>query len=522
MYLPLSFALLGGALSPSSLERCPYLPESLHLAIGRLRLLPTSLTDLEESIQGALSALGVPLRLHLPVDSPNISFDFDNRAAICRLRIHEMEYAPCLTYAESTGKPIELFYDALLRAEACWLCRSLAGRIEQLASAGKARRLLCEVLDEVYATGVRAGEAGRCGWHPGLCNLLRGALASLYLKLTIDFGHLLEPRDYLDYSMLLCDPCYAHSASPAEWQEYEIRRTGNRVRRLLSTGEQVDEAKARMLYEELVGQLLALPRELAGRPGLWREVAVLEGFLFCCYSHVAMDEGVPPYRLLSDPGWMARKQEELYASRYAAHQTMGEGRTAAIWLESKMREHCFSFLFANLPCSDSLPRLLYARLHRQLQVYEAHYNAVFTPVDEGGRLAIAATGLRVPDPVKIRKAIQALGDATNKKGEQLMSKESQNLLEVNILAFIRGGRPESLHPCRIKICGGRAEVFYGFIFHCCDTFKGEVKKYILFLHSIVDDIPSDTNLKKNRSRYLKAYDKFVEESLGGSFSLTAA
>lgn len=522
MYLPLSFALLGGALSPSSLERCPYLPESLNLAIGRLRLLPGSPTELKDSIQGVLSALGVSLPLQLPDDPRNVPFDFDSRAALCRLRIHEMGYAPHLAYAEPTGKPIELFYDALLRAEACWLCRSLAKRIEEPSTDGKARWLLCEVLDEVYATGARADEAGRCGWHPGLCNLMKGALASLYLKLTIDFGHLLEPRDYLDYSTLLCDPCYAHPVSSVEWQEYEIRRTGNRVRRLLGTDEKVDEVEAQRLYEELVRQLSALPRELADRTGGWRKVAMLEGFLFFFYSHIGMDKDVPPYLLLSDASRMAQKQEELYGSHYSAHQTMGEGRTAAIWLEGKMREHCFSFLFADLPCPDSFPRLLYARLHRQLQVYETHYNAVFTPVDEGGRLAIAATGLKVPDPVKIHKAIQALGNAKNKKGEHLMSEESQRLLEVNILAFIGGRQPESLQPCRIKICDRRVEIFYGFIFHCCDTFNGEVKKYILFLHSIVDGIPSDENLKKNRGRYLRAYDKFVKKSLGGSPSLTAA
>lgn len=514
MYLPLSFAMFGGVLSPSSLERCPYLSESLNLAIGRLRLLPASLPELTKSIESTLSALGLRLRLRLPVPVKDLSFDFDNRATLCQLRYDEMEYVLDLSYAEPTGRSIEAFYDALLRAEARWLRRSLAECIGQLSSDRKARQLLCEVLDEVYATGARADEMERCGWTPGLCKLMKGALASLYLELTIDFGHLLEPMDYLDYSTLLRDPCYSHSASPVERQEYEIRQMGNLVKRLLGYKEtDVGEEDARALYEGLAELLSSLLPELADRPGLWKGVTVLESFLFLLYSGISC-QGETPYRLLSDPRRTTEMLDELYRTRYSTHQKMREGRLAAQWIEGKMREYCFGFLQQKLTHCGSLPRYLYGYLQRQLQVYEEHYDSTFVIIEEREKMSIApmpSSESEEKDSQDLYDALAALGRTVDDKGERLMNEESLNLLKSNFISFRQTGKVEASCCHRIKLPNRHTEALYGIFFEFCRIHKGEKKAYAKFLSLMSEAVVDVDNLMKNSRRYIRAYNAFVEK-----------
>lgn len=515
MYLPLSFAMLGGVLSPSSLKRCPYLSESLNQAIGRLRLLPGSLDELTKFIESTLSSLGLRLCLRLPSRIKDFSFDFDNCATLCRLRYDEMEYALDISYTEPMGTPVEAFYEALLRAEARWLRRSLAERIERLCSDRKARQLLCEVLDEVYATGIRADEMERCGWTPGLCRLMKGALASLYLELTIDFGHLLEPMDYLDYSTLLQAPCYSHPVSPVERLEYEIRQRGNLVKRLLGRKEtDVGKRYACALYEELAALLACLPPELARRPGLWEGITVLESFLFFLHSGIPCREEIP-YRSLSDPLRMGEMRDELYRDHYSAHQKMREGRIAAQWIEEKMRDVCFGFLKNREEWAHckSLPRYLYGCLQHRLQVYEEHYGSSFLLAEEKKTMPmppVPSLASEVPDLQEVHILLIAFGESDDGRGNRLISGQSLNCLERYFIAFLQTRRPEQ-HYRQIELPNRKKQALYGLFFEYCDTHNGDRELYIDFIRKVFAGAAKDTNLRKNYTHCVNRYKDFVED-----------
>ena len=80
-----------------------------------------------------------------------------------------MEYTLNVLYCEEQPTLRYHFYSALLCAEARWLKLLLKERISQLRSDTDARLLLCEVLEEVYDTGVLVDEASRRGLSAELC-----------------------------------------------------------------------------------------------------------------------------------------------------------------------------------------------------------------------------------------------------------------------------------------------------------------------------------------------------------------
>lgn len=194
MFIPLTITIFSGALSPSCLEGQRYVSERLQQSTRKLMNLPGSLDGLTDQLKEILSDwqvdLPVPSFLFLSSTSP--FSDFDATAVLCRLRVEEMEYVATVSYGEQQSTPRYYFYKTLLQAEARWLNLLLKDRISRMNSDHAARLLLCEVLEEVYCTGVAMDDACRRGVSSELCGQLKGALASLYMTRLIDFGYLLH------------------------------------------------------------------------------------------------------------------------------------------------------------------------------------------------------------------------------------------------------------------------------------------------------------------------------------------
>ena len=261
MFIPLTIAIFSGALSPSCLEGQHYISARLQQATWKLEDLPGESGELTGRLREILSDW------HVDLPCPSFDFlpsashfpDFNATAALCRLRVEEMEYTLNVLYCEEQPTVRYLFYSALLRAEARWLKLLLKEKISRLRSDIDARLLLCEVLEEVYGTGVLVDEASRRGLSAELCGQLKGALASLYLELTINFGHLLQSADYMGYRYLFNDARYFHPVRECEVLKYDILQAGNRVKRLVSMDlTERCEADAMRLYADLVALLAGI------------------------------------------------------------------------------------------------------------------------------------------------------------------------------------------------------------------------------------------------------------------------
>lgn len=230
MFIPLTIAILRGVLSPASLAGKGLSSGKLRQAVRMLRLLP----DSAEGVALLLQRVFEECQVHVELPASRFFPSFrhfqrsDDTACLCRLRKDEMEYYFLhLAYGDEPATDQGIFYQALLHAESRWLRLLLQEEISHIYSDADARMLLCEVLEEIYSVGADADEAALRGFMPEVCLQLKGALASLYLNLTVDFGYLLEPLDYLDYHSLLADARYQHSLDAREAWEYDVYQMGN-------------------------------------------------------------------------------------------------------------------------------------------------------------------------------------------------------------------------------------------------------------------------------------------------------
>lgn len=514
MYLPLTSAIFRGKLSPSSLGGGYGLSERLLRATRELACALGLPDGPAGGVEKVLAELQVPLSLRLS-DSFPISYsfsDFNARSTLCRLRGDEMEYALRLSYAGSLPAVLAGFYEALLRAESRWLKQALGERVGQLCSDHDARLLLCRVLDEVYDTGALVDDACRCGYQPGLCGLLKGAMASLYLELTVDFGYLLDEMDYLDYDHLLSDVRYLHPVCRNERLEYNILKVGNEVKRLLTAPvTKFSKLEALKLYGKLSTLHAGFDAPSSVGAGLWRGVSVVESFLFFQFSGIQLcNEG--PYILFSDPGWVTDKLEEIYRTHYSDHLAINEGRSASDWIDRKLRERCFSFLRPEVKCRESIPRKLCDYLQHQLDLYEQNFAHSFGPDVPGQQfptVPVDRYGSHIPDEGEIHKMISFLG-TTDDKGEKLMKNEHVKLLEKNFLSFLRNGQTATTCHHQIQILKGYSEVLYGLFFCYQQRRGGDKNEYATFLASMLDVDVQVENLKKNSSRYMRAYLNFKQ------------
>ena len=331
MFIPLTIAIFSGALSPSCLEGQHYISARLQQATWKLEDLPGESGELTGRLREILSDW------HVDLPCPSFDFlpsashfpDFNATAVLCRLRVEEMEYTLNVLYCEEQPTVRYLFYSALLRAEARWLKLLLKEKISRLRSDIDARLLLCEVLEEVYDTGVLVDEASRRGLSAELCGQLKGALASLYLELTINFGHLLQSADYMGYRYLFNDARYFHPVRECEVLKYDILQAGNRVKRLVSMDlTERCEADAMRLYADLVALLVGIKLYSHTEACLWQGVVALENFLFILCSSRWSDKRIP-YSQLVDEQWMRTCLNDLCNDQYAGHLHYNEGRGAS-------------------------------------------------------------------------------------------------------------------------------------------------------------------------------------------------
>lgn len=517
MFTPLTIAIFSGALSPSCLEGQRYLTGRLQQATRRLMDLSGTAEGLTAQLREVLAdwQVELPLPSFLFLSSPSPFSDFDATAVLCRLRMEEMEYVVTVSYDEEPDTPRYSFYKALLRAEARWLDLLLQEQIGRMPGDAAARLLLCEVLDEVYRTGVMIDDACQRGIPAGLCRQLKGALASLYLTLTIHFGHLLQPDDYMDYRYLLSDVSYLHPIRESEALEYDILQAGNRVKCLLGGGiTPGHESAALQLYGCLAGLLAGLEPPPHGDARLWRGVTALENFLFFLFSGLPLHED-RLYEALTDPDWINACLTDLCFRQYAGHLHYNEGRGASHWIIRKQKERCLTFLSLQIAHGMSLPRQLRSYLLRRQQLYEENYSRAFISILPAENLSFVPSrpsGAGLPDEGEVHAFLAFLYRVTDSKGTYLMSPEHVQWSEDAFLLFLQSGQVTTLRRNRVKVLRNYAGVLYGLFFHYRQRRGGWDKQaYALFLATVFDADVQPENLISNSSRYIKAYEEFAEK-----------
>lgn len=441
--------------------------------------------------------------------------DFNATAVLCRLRAEQMEYVLSVSYCEEQSSCRYHFYKSLLRAESRWLKSLLKERISLLHSDRDARLLLCQVLDEVYDTGVRVDDACRQGFSAELCGQLKGALASLYLELTIDFGHLLEPTDYMDYRYLLSDAHYLHPIRESERLKYDILQAENQVKRLVCTGATEERGTAALLlYDKLLGLHVSLNLPTQSDAGLWQGMVVLENFLFLFFNEVLPDEK-DLYSHLLDKEWSDACLVDFCTWRYARHLQYAEGRGASQWIFKKLNERCFGFLSPLVTCEVSLPRLVRSYLLQKQELYEQNYSRAFIPIQSGEKLSIASSrslGAKLPDEGEIHSLLAFLLNGTDANGVSLMLPEHVQWLEEAFFSFLQSGQIGVIHKNGVKILKGYAEVLYGLFFHYQQLRGGDRMEYAVFLATILDVDVQPKNLVSNCKRCMDAYEAFVNKT----------
>ena len=517
MFIPLTITIFSGALSPSCLEGQRYVSERLQQSTRKLMNLPGSLDGLTDQLKEILSDwqvdLPVPSFLFLSSTSP--FSDFDATAVLCRLRVEEMEYVATVSYGEQQSTPRYYFYKTLLQAEARWLNLLLKDRISRMNSDHAARLLLCEVLEEVYCTGVAMDDACRRGVSSELCGQLKGALASLYLTLTIDFGYLLQPTDFMDYRYLLNDARYFHPIRESEVQKYDILQVGNQVKCLLSAGITAEhECTAMQLYNKLVGLLAGLEQPPHSDARLWQGVAALENFLFFLLSGLPLHEK-NLYGVLIDQAWMSECLNDLCFQQYAGHLHYNEGRGASHWIIRKQKERCLTFLNLLITHDMSLPRQLRSYLLRQQELYEENYSRAFISIQPSERLSFIPSrplGAKLPDEGEIHAFLAFLYRVTDGNGAYLVTPEHVQWLEDAFLLFLQSGQIAMIHRNKVKVLRNYIGVLYGLFFHYQQRRGGWDKQaYAAFLASIFDVDVQPENLISNSKRYIETYEKFAEK-----------
>lgn len=523
MFTPLTISIFRGALSPLCMEEEHLIADRLLWATRQLEDLSGSPETLTHRFSEVLSAWHV----HLPrpafdfLSSESCFLDANATAALCGLRVEEMEYAMSISYCEAPHSLLHSFYQAILRAEAHWLKLLLQEQIRQLRSDFQARLLLCEVLDEVYATGVLVDDACRGEFAPPVCRLLKGALASLYLELSVDFGYLLQPADYMNYRSLMSDVRYQCPIQERKALEYDILQAENRVKRLVSTDTTAGkEAAASKLYDELIRLLVALEQATPTHQRLWQGLMALENYIFFTTGHHSLT-GNNLYSILTDPVWIKSSLNDFYNGAYLQHMDCNEGRRAAQWVFKKMNEPCISFLQPLATFDDSIPRKLLLYLQHQQDIYEEHYPHVFTPMQPDQQLTMVslASGNKMSDVAEIHILLAFLHEVPDDNGICLMTPEHAQWFEEEFISFLQSGKLDVTHRNMVKVQGGHIGEVYGLIFHYHQQRGGDKLAFARFLASVLAvDIQPDV-LKSNYGRCIREYKAFAKKMKLRSFSL---
>lgn len=516
MFTPLTISIFSGALSPSCLEGQHYVSGRLLQAIGKLKNLP----DFPDGLTGRLREVLADWQVDLVLPSfdflPSTSHfsDFDATAVLCRLRVEEMEHVMTVSYCEEESTPRYSFYKALLSAEARWLKLLLKEQMGLLCSDHAARMLLCKVLEEVYDTGVWMDDACGKGWEVELCRQLKGALASLYLELTIDFGYLLQPVDYLDYRYLLSDVHYLHAIHECEGLKYDILQTGNQVKNLLCTElTEESESVALQLYDKLAVLHAGLESSSPSAVPLSQGIVALENYLFLLLSGLPLTEK-NLYEMLVDKKWTSDCLKELCRQSYSGHMQYNEGRGASHWILRKIKERCLDFLSPLVTCEASLPRQLRKYLLRQQELYEQNYSRSFIPVQFGEKLSVAPSrmfGSSQPDEGEVHALLAFLCRSEDAKGACLMTPEHVKWLEEDFICFLQSGKISMIHKNGVKILKGYAEVLYGLFFHYQQLRGGDKMDYAAFIASVLNVDVEPKNLVSNSKRYIETYAAFIKK-----------
>lgn len=526
MFIPLTIAIFRGALSPASPAGKDLGAGKLQQAIRRLRLLPDSAEGIATLLRQVLEECGIDIELPSPRFFPSFRYlqRSGDTALLCHLRTDEMEYALHLSYCDTLSTARNSFYDALLAAESRWLRLLLREEMARMQADDDARLLLCEALDEIYVTGAEADEAARRGFMPEVCLQLKGALASLYLGLTVDFGYLLQPVDYLDYRTLLSDARYLHSIDEREAWEYEVCQTGNEAIGLVASENAAGRRQEALHLYGRMEELCAGMGELTVLSPLCRRMILLENFLFCLYCESLPDKGKCA-RKLFDPEETARLAIDLRDNCYSGHLGSTEGRSAGCCVQKYLDESCFAFLSPRLGGEGSIPRMLRAYLLRCKELYEENYARPFIAVRPDTALttvSVAAAGVGNPLPGEIHALLGFLDRMTAKadrntgRGKRGTGKERKptpaKLLENLFFTFLCNGEINADYCKSVVICAGRREVVYGAIFHYQEKRGGRREDYAKFLLTVCAD--ADTKLEtmvSNVGRYKDAYEEYAAE-----------
>ncbi|WP_025834228.1 hypothetical protein [Bacteroides rodentium] len=531
MFIPLTIAILRGVLSPASLAGKGLSSGKLRQAVRMLRLLP----DSAEGVALLLQRVFEECQVHVELPASRFFPSFrhfqrsDDTACLCRLRKDEMEYYFLhLAYGDEPATDQGIFYQALLHAESRWLRLLLQEEISHIYSDADARMLLCEVLEEIYSVGADADEAALRGFMPEVCLQLKGALASLYLNLTVDFGYLLEPLDYLDYHSLLADARYQHSLDAREAWEYDVYQMGNKACGLVASEKASRrEHEALLLYEKM--QILCEGMgELTASSPLCRGMILLENFLFCLFCDLLADaDREKGIRLLFSPDKLACWGIGLRDNLYSDHLRSREGRSACYCVQRQLDKRCFTFLSPRLQGEGSIPRMLRAYLCRNKELYEENYARSFISINSAAPLAtvpVAVTGMN-PQQDEIHSllgfldymtaATDANADGKNRKTtkkEQEKKPTPAILLERLFFIFLCQGDISAKYCKSVVICAGRLEVVYGAIFYYQKKRGGKLEDYARFLLTVCADTNTELkNMTKNANRYRDAYENYAAE-----------
>lgn len=518
MFTPLTIAIFSGALSPSCLEGQSCISGRLQQAAWRLK----SVTGALDELTGELRVILSDWQIELPLPSCDfLSFpyspfaDAEATAALSHVREAEMEYVLSVTYCEEQPLASYTFYDALLKAEARWLKLWLHDCIGRLRSVRHARLLLCRVLDEVYATGVLIDDACRCGLREGLCCQLKGSLASLYLMLTIDFGHLLQPADYKDYRTLLSDASYQHPICKGDALTYDILQSQNRVVKLFSDHHAATAAStyqaATRLYEQQSALFVALGEPFPTDERLCQGIVALENYLFLYLSKLPIREG-NLYLQLIDRQWMNDCLNDLCEQQYGGHKSFIEARGASDWVGRRLNDSCLSFLHPKLLGECSIPRCLIGFLHRKERVYHDAFSQVFVPTLPEKQLTMVPSdsiGAGRPDVDEIHRYMAFLHQAKH-NGKRWMTDEQADYLEESFITFLQQGTVNLTCCKKVKVLKDFSGVLYGLFFHYCEL-KGTRSKRecAQFLVTVIDADMQVDNLKKNAVRCIRCYKNYV-------------
>lgn len=523
MFIPLTIAIFRGALSPAFLAGKGLSSGQLRQALRQLRLLPDSAEGIALLLRQVLKDCRVDVELPDSRFFPSFRHlqRSDGTALLCHLRTDEMEYTLHLSYSDRPATAQSLFYDALLCAESRWLKLLLREEIARMQADEDARLLLCGVIEEIYLTGAETDEAARRGIMPEVCLQLKGALASLYLDLTVDFGYLLHPMDYLDYRSLLSDARYLHPIDEREAWEYEVYQAGNEVRGLVASEDAVHREQEAMHLYGRMRNLCGDMGELTSSSPLCSGMILLENYLFCLLCDFLPDKE-KRIRTLFDSEKAARWGIELRDNYYSDHLGSTEGRSAGYCVQKRLDECCFAFLSPKLWGEGSIPRMLRAYLLRNKELYEENYACPFLPVKTGAALTtvpIAATGIGNPLPGEIHALLGFLDYMTVKADKNTGKKKGPErkptpakLLENLFFSFLCDGTINADYYKSVVICAGRLEVVYGAIFHYQEKRGGRREDYAKFLLAVCADADTKVDtMVSNVARYKDAYEEYAAE-----------